>query len=117
MFIASVLLGIAFMMVFITLVIIAITCYISQNEINNAIDSYNSDICIGDSKEKVISIPGNNFTHSVLKDGTEKLVYKLQNSGSFRVKGTGITQYVPVKKITIKLKDGKVISKEGLNLD
>ena len=66
MFIASVLLGIAFMIAFIVLVIIAITCFISQNDINDTIDRYNNDICIGDSKEKVISILGNNFTYSVL---------------------------------------------------
>lgn len=99
------------------IIIIFISCYISQKKIDNTIDNYNNNICIGDSKEKVILTLGNNFTYSVLKDGTEKLVYKIQNSGSLRIKGTGTTQYIPVKKITIKLKDGKVVSKEGLNLD
>ena len=98
-------------------VIIFVLCYTSQKKMNNTINDYNNNICIGDSREKVISILGNNFTYSVLKDGTEKLVYKIQNSGSIRIKGTGVTQYMPVKKITIKLKDGKVISKEGLNLN
>ena len=105
------------LLIIVLIVAVFILCYKSQKKINNTIDNYNNNICIGDSKERVISILGNNFTYSVLKDGTEKLVYKIQSSGSFRIKGTGTTQYIPVKKITIKLKDGKVISKEGLNLD
>lgn len=73
----------------------------------------------GMSKDDVIDIFGENYTISYLKNGVEKLEWRLRHSGySGRVaKGVYTHSSSFTRKISVKIKDDQVIEVNSLNMD
>jgi hypothetical protein len=89
-----------------------------QEAESNYIDSARK-IRAGMTKDDVISILGNDYTYSLLKNGIEKYEWRYRKNGySYRVaKGVSMRQSGYTRRISVKFKDGIVVEINSLNMD
>lgn len=95
-------------------------CISAQNKkAENEFISAARRIRAGMSLNDVLSIMGNDYTYSALKNGVEKYEWRLRKNGySYRVaKGVSMRQSGYTRRISVKFKDGVVIETSAINMD
>ena len=98
--------------------IILIKFFNEKEKEKNFIENH-KQIQPGMSKMTVISILGDSYTQSYLKNGVEKLEWRYRRNGtSGRVaKGMYVHQSSYTRRISVKFKEGKAIEINSLNMD
>ena len=73
----------------------------------------------GMTKISVVSILGNNYTQSYLKDGTEKLEWRFRNAGYTGRVAKGLYMHTGslTRRISVYVKGGRVVEVKSLNMD
>ena len=103
----------------IALVVFCIYAKMKEKEAENNYVCAARTIRAGMTKDDVISILGNDYTYSLLKNGIEKYEWRYRKNGySYRVaKGVSMRQSGYTRRISVKFKDGIVIEINSLNMD